>query len=151
MDHVSSKRWPALESKLYALPSDLSDSPQTTPFNLIFSYPLEPDYQPFSGLLAFARAVLTAWSPFFALLYWCQLYPWNLWRTGGRVSFSMESQGFKNPSVKEVAIKLDARPLTHALDKSCCPPDPQLWHSITWVHMSAVLHCYLNVVPFKNF
>ena len=53
-------------------------------------------------------------------------------------------------AVKEVAIKLDAHPLTHTLDKSCCPQTPSSGIQ-SHEYMSAVLHCYLNVMPLKFF
>ena len=55
----------------------------------------------------------------------------------------------RETAVKEVAIKLDAHPLLHALDKSCCPQTPSSGIQ-SHEYMRAVLHCYLNVAPFKK-
>ena len=123
--------------------------PEDSPFNLISSYPLEPDRQPFSGLLAFAQAVLTA-----------RVHSSHCSTDAHCTREIYEGQGAECPSVwnarpretvvKEAAIKLDAHPLTHTLDKSCCPQTPSSGIQ-SHEYMSAVFHCYLNVVPLKNF
>ena len=133
----------SLESKLNSLPSDLPDCPPTdSPFSLISSYPPEPDRQPFSGLLAFTQAVLTAWMHS-SLCFTDSNCTCDICGGQGRGCPSVWNARPGETLAKEVAIKLDtSHPPTWTMATAYRPPD------LAFNHMSAVLHCYLNVVPF---